>query len=415
LSTALVHLFQRMQNSQTVDDETMQHMFSKFRSKESNPNGYSRKLQFWMDSIRNLVYSKGNPIFTLGQLKQEFQWRNYTPACLDHVIFEMLKSGIIMTRTEYENSLYGWFYKNLQKILRESWNYIFPHNNDKEIEYVYVALVKSLGEQILCKVQKLSLDSTISENVISWNELRREIADICPVKRALDLVLSYLQSVRLVSSYQTDDAETLLKFCLSSENVYPEITDIDISIYKIQKLTAKLQTERYHENILANKLDAIYNLQSLYLKLMSAKNNAMVTGALETSKTALRNKLNADISFSEVQTTLDEIEEAAEVQTDIEDSLIREKVDFTDEEIENEFLAILKGMKLSEKEKAGIFRNMDESASPKNSAMGNTQDLVSVYTHFSVTVIHAVNTDFIGLHYLYFYNSVICHFIKALN
>ncbi|KRZ70920.1 Charged multivesicular body protein 7, partial [Trichinella papuae] len=391
LSTALVHLFQRMQNSQTVDDETMQHMFSKFRSKESNPNGYSRKLQFWMDSIRNLVYSKGNPIFTLGQLKQEFQWRNYTPACLDHVIFEMLKSGIIMTRTEYENSLYGWFYKNLQKILRESWNYIFPHNNDKEIEYVYVALVKSLGEQILCKVQKLSLDSTISENVISWNELRREIADICPVKRALDLVLSYLQSVRLVSSYQTDDAETLLKFCLSSENVYPEITDIDISIYK-----------RYHENILANKLDAIYNLQSLYLKLMSAKNNAMVTGALETSKTALRNKLNADISFSEVQTTLDEIEEAAEVQTDIEDSLIREKVDFTDEEIENEFLAILKGMKLSEKEKAGIFRNMDESASPKNSAMGNTQDLVSVYTHFSVTVIHVVNTDFIGLHYLYF-------------
>ncbi|KRY10180.1 Charged multivesicular body protein 7 [Trichinella patagoniensis] len=232
-----------MQNSQTVDDETLQHMFSKFRSKESNPNGYSRKLQFWMDSIRNLVYSKGNPIFTLGQLKQEFQWKNYIPACLDHVIFEMLKSGIIMTRTEYENSLYGWFYKNLQKILRESWNYIFPHNDEREIEYVYVALVKSLGEQILCKVQKLSLDSTISGNVISWNELRREIADICPVKRALDLVLSYLQSVRLVSSYQTDDAETLLKFCLSSENLYPEITDIDISIYKIQKLTAKLQTE----------------------------------------------------------------------------------------------------------------------------------------------------------------------------
>ncbi|KRY00294.1 Charged multivesicular body protein 7 [Trichinella pseudospiralis] len=360
-----------MQNSLTVDDETMQHMFSKFRSKESNPNGYSRKLQFWMDSIRNLVYSKGNPIFTLGQLKQEFQWKNYTPACLDHVIYEMLKGGIIMTRTEYENSLYGWFYKNLQKILRESWNYIFPHNNDREIEYVYVALVKSLGEQILCKVQKLSLDSTISENVISWNELRREIADICPLKRALDLVLSYLQSVRLVSSYQTDDAETLLKFCLSSENVYPEITDIDISIYKLEDFAvvstrqkkyseAKrfILKKRYHENILANKLDAIYNLQSLYLKLMSAKNNAMVTGALETSKTALRNKLNADISFSEVQTTLDEIQEAmaAEVQTDIEDSLIREKVDFTEEEIENEFLTILERVKISEKEKAGIFR-----------------------------------------------------------
>ncbi|KRY00293.1 Charged multivesicular body protein 7 [Trichinella pseudospiralis] len=343
-----------MQNSLTVDDETMQHMFSKFRSKESNPNGYSRKLQFWMDSIRNLVYSKGNPIFTLGQLKQEFQWKNYTPACLDHVIYEMLKGGIIMTRTEYENSLYGWFYKNLQKILRESWNYIFPHNNDREIEY-------SLGEQILCKVQKLSLDSTISENVISWNELRREIADICPLKRALDLVLSYLQSVRLVSSYQTDDAETLLKFCLSSENVYPEITDIDISIYKLEDFAvvstrqkkyseAKrfILKKRYHENILANKLDAIYNLQSLYLKLMSAKNNAMVTGALETSKTALRNKLNADISFSE----------AAEVQTDIEDSLIREKVDFTEEEIENEFLTILERVKISEKEKAGIFRTL---------------------------------------------------------
>ncbi|KAJ2939498.1 hypothetical protein O0L34_g6326 [Tuta absoluta] len=94
------------------DDVRMNALFAPFRIKSANPESWDMKMKFWSDMLRQWCKYKNDPVVSASDAKFAFIRKGRTPACLDIVVEEMIRSGELSPISKYtqilQNGPEGW-------------------------------------------------------------------------------------------------------------------------------------------------------------------------------------------------------------------------------------------------------------------------------------------------------------------
>ncbi|KAI5631747.1 snf7 domain-containing protein [Phthorimaea operculella] len=95
-----------------MDDVRMNALFAPFRIKSANPESWDMKMKFWSDMLRQWCKHKNDPVISASDAKFAFARKGRTPACLDIVVEEMIRSGELSPISKYtqilQNGPEGW-------------------------------------------------------------------------------------------------------------------------------------------------------------------------------------------------------------------------------------------------------------------------------------------------------------------
>lgn len=78
------------------DDIRMNFLFSPFRERSVNPEGYDAKLNFWINTIQDLCVKSQCPVISGTALSAAFERKNRQPVCLDIVLESMIRCAIFL-------------------------------------------------------------------------------------------------------------------------------------------------------------------------------------------------------------------------------------------------------------------------------------------------------------------------------
>lgn len=130
------------------DELRAQALYAPFRERSVNPENYDSKMKFWKDIILEFCLHRGTSTFSKYELLQTFSIGQRVPSCLDTVIGEMQRSGLIRPRLEYEydpsNGWTGWavlrFWKTpLHKIKNAV---LSPNSGQQDHMFVHLTAMK---------------------------------------------------------------------------------------------------------------------------------------------------------------------------------------------------------------------------------------------------------------------------------
>ncbi|GFS85216.1 hypothetical protein NPIL_379441 [Nephila pilipes] len=142
------------------DDIRMNFLFSSFRERCVNPEGYDAKLNFWISTIQDMCMKSQCPVISNPALCSAFERKKRQPMCLYTVLENMSRQGLIMkmsdfNKIEQEKGWLGWGFDILiQKPV--SWGFSSVQNflnfNKLDDEFLLVPVIKDLATKLLIQL-----------------------------------------------------------------------------------------------------------------------------------------------------------------------------------------------------------------------------------------------------------------------
>ncbi|EAL68878.1 SNF7 family protein [Dictyostelium discoideum AX4] len=341
-------------------------LFSKLPSQQLNPDRYDNLMTFWNNSLIDISKSCNILIFTPKLLSTYFTVENVSPIYLPLILNEMIKTKFIVKYEEYIKD-YGWSKWVWTKMVVQPFQYYTglstPNTEtEKNVKFILPEMIKDKAEQ-LYQHQLKNMNST-TDNIISYINLEKSIKDWYITREELDLLLLVLfrdskvliltnNKIKNINNNNNGEDRIGIKFAFDGEKVQP-IQETDFGILKLQttyetlkqqesKLLTdieeisntikesirikqknhallQLKKKKLLESILEKRATASTNIHEILFSIESAKSNQQIIESLCTGVSTLK-KVNQEISVDQVDSILDDYQDAITNQREIDDAM----------------------------------------------------------------------------------------------
>ncbi|CAN7984306.1 unnamed protein product [Ixodes hexagonus] len=350
------------------DDVRMRALFSEFRAKEANPEGWQDKMDFWVSLILQWSRETRTPVFSAFDMASVFERNRAQPACLHTVLAHMKRTGDLAAASEYFAND-GWVKWGFDVLVKKPLNWMWgwgaggeaPADFDEPL--VNVDIIKQLQKEVLKRCE----DEKFVEDVVAYSDVWKICQGICKDERSFAYVLSSLERskhLRLVvkdgkkaihffhhRSMLTEQDRALLKLEKAKQdlNQKVEVLQQDIDRCTREALDAKkqglqnkalyiLKKRRRAQQVLDKQFAMLDNIHSLEMNLAEKKDIEAVYDGYRTAAQALKvahggiEAEDVDDVVSEIHGSIEEQQElsrlmgAATVSDDLESADLEEEL-----------------------------------------------------------------------------------------
>ncbi|KAF8768120.1 Charged multivesicular body protein 7 like protein [Argiope bruennichi] len=278
------------------DDIRMNFLFSPFRERSVNPEGYDAKINFWINTIQDLCMKSQCPVISNTALCAAFDRKNRQPVCLDIVLENMMRQGLIMrmndyTKIEQEKGWLGWSFDMLvQKPV--SWGFSSVHSllNFNKTEEKFIIL-----------------------SVVKWLKI---------LKRARDTILDDMDALETSILSCEEEAKNLVKKGFKSKAM--------LSLKKKKRL----------ETLLKKKSIAFDNIENLLCQLKNTGTEKMVLEAYRTGVQAMKRTTTGELDLDNIDVVMSDVQGVLEDYNEVQSTLSKsvtadDSLEEFEEELEN--------------------------------------------------------------------------------
>lgn len=214
-------------------------LFSEFRPKDANPEGWQDKMDFWVSLILQWSRDTETPVFSAFDLATAFERKRCQPACLQTVLAYMKKSGDLVSAQEHF-ATDGWVKWGFDILVKKplSWMWSWSAGGEPlttlSEELVNVDVLKHLQKKVLktCEEQKFV------EDVVKYSEVWNVCRDVCKNEKTFAYVLRGLEKAKFLKVYLQDEKK-VVQF-LNSTAV---LSEYERALRKLEKAKADLNTK----------------------------------------------------------------------------------------------------------------------------------------------------------------------------
>ncbi|XP_054724596.1 charged multivesicular body protein 7-like [Uloborus diversus] len=387
------------------DDVRMNFLFSTFKEKYVNPEGWDAKMNFWTLLIQRICLKSTCPLINEAILCAKFERKGRQPQCLDVVLDHMLSQNLIVnfsdfSKIESEKGWIGWgFDIVVQKPMR--WGFSTVQSllrwAKKEEKFILLPVVKDLADKVLQR-HSLLVKSELVDNIIFLDVFEEQCKDIC---ENINFTLAVMQLQKDCSVHVfEDDGRKVIKFRRSSEIKVNKLSEVDKGVLSLRKARDSLlnDVDRLEDDIksctqeikamvkagsktkamvllkrkkrleacLAKKYVAFDNIEDLLCQLQNSGSEKMVLDAYRTGVQAMKASMKIDLDINKIDETMAEVEEAVDDYSEVQKTLSRpvgaDKENL--EEFEDELAELLAAEKTPQVIKVSTERPKEREKSP---------------------------------------------------
>ncbi|XP_055334678.1 charged multivesicular body protein 7-like [Paramacrobiotus metropolitanus] len=368
------------------DETRMNVLFTDFRPREVNPAAYDSKMKFWTDVVNRCVEAENLISFTASDVREKLQRKGRRPQGIAKVLEEMHREKRFVTLDEFfstaQDSWVSWGFEMAKKPLWWSAGMVLGYKSvdAEQARFVDVEKIKAIAAEVVDRANSGILPSS----AVDLPTFRALFGDLLS-ETAVPLVLKHLQRTKqiLVTDLDQPDHATI-KFLSPGSSLSPHnkrtaqgISEADRGVITLRKSLQKLESRavtlqnRIHEldaetrsflrdgqkaaalRVLRRKKNAdkvlgqtdfaINNIGTILFRLENSETDEKVVEAYKAGLSALK-KTQQDTSLEQIEGIVDEIQEAQEIQEEINQAIsspLRATLDAEDEELEKELNDLL--------------------------------------------------------------------------
>ncbi|KAF8768119.1 Charged multivesicular body protein 7 like protein [Argiope bruennichi] len=311
------------------DDIRMNFLFSPFRERSVNPEGYDAKINFWINTIQDLCMKSQCPVISNTALCAAFDRKNRQPVCLDIV---------------------------LENMMRES---------------SQLSVVKDLSAKILKRYYEL-IDTKWTDNAVFLEHLRQECKDICSESN-FELAVMQLQREKIASVFE-EYGEKVIKFRKFEEKKIEPLSEIDKGVLSLKrardtilddmdaletsilsceeeaknlvkkgfksKAMLSLKKKKRLETLLKKKSIAFDNIENLLCQLKNTGTEKMVLEAYRTGVQAMKRTTTGELDLDNIDVVMSDVQGVLEDYNEVQSTLSKsvtadDSLEEFEEELEN--------------------------------------------------------------------------------
>lgn len=293
------------------DQKRMEVLFHPFRVRDTNPEGWDLKMNFWINSINKWCLLQRKAVFTIGDVRKSFVRGDQLPHkdCIRLVVSHMKRKGLIALESELTSKhsripghnltswlvdsmfvkpvMLGWsFLSHRDEILSED-DRILPIS--EESRFINKDTLQILVESIEAHLK--NLNTTCMRYSVYYNYLNKNIFSEKPIDHSTyDAIMSVLVSRNKVNVHE-DCGIKLVKF---GKDIH--IKDSDVTLVKLEATKEILELE-------ADKL--FYAIESLENE---ARHQLTINKNRDKALNLLRRKKRLEAKLKDKNNQIDNIE-----------------------------------------------------------------------------------------------------------
>lgn len=363
-----------------TDSKRLSVLFTEFRSREANPEGWDSKMMFWINSINRWSKERLVIKFNIEKIRSAFERNSTLPQvkCIQLVLSEMKRRKLIVSKEE--------FFKEIDNCQNQSWakwglnmlvykpfsmvSSILVSDNDdsisEEMDYKITTEIEFINLQTLQwisnEIDSIGKDSI--DNVVTFDDFYAQCNEKLNIDiESFELAILQLQYENKLK-YIVDNKIKLIKFGPNAVFTEYDLGTMRLDAAKailekeIQKLEDEmekckdeariavrekntnkaksiLRRKKRLENKIIEKETQMDNIDVLLEQIINAKSHKQVLQAFQKASDALRatqiNENDAETIITDVEDTLELV---SNINADISTPLATIDVD-VEEELEN--------------------------------------------------------------------------------
>lgn len=328
------------------DDVRMRALFSEFRAKEANPEGWQDKMDFWVSLILQWSRETRTPVFSAFDVGSAFERNRAQPACLNTVLAHMKRSGDLSAAGEYFAND-GWVNWGFDVLVKKPLNWMWGWGAAGEAPvdcdelFVNVDIIKQLQKEVLKRCE----EEKFVEDVVTYSDVWKICQGICRDERSFAYVLTSLERSKHLRVFLKDGKKAvqffhhrsplneqdraLLKLEKAKQdlNQKVEVLQQDIDRCTREALDAKkqgfqnkalyiLKKRRRAQQVLDKQFAMLDNIHSLEMNLAEKKDIEAVYDGYRTAAQALK-MAHGGIEADDVDDVVSEIHGSIEEQQEL--------------------------------------------------------------------------------------------------
>lgn len=346
------------------EEDRMNVLFSPFRSRTANPQGWASKYKFWQKIIYDLLSYQMQCSFSICDLKEAFQRKGCRPLCLSTVVDELYRNQEIILETDFvQNPCDTWTSWSINMFVKRplTWSfskiksYVITTDINEETRYIHLPVLKDLannvlhilhenGDNILVPFTKIlehyrhKISKTIAEDTIMLSLIWLKRANKVDYKSLLNEDDPLVKLMAHPKDNIKDIEETLYVLKKQEDKLVKDIyaleeekiniinetkTLLNKGLRKVAK--AHLRKKMEIEKTIDKRAQLLDNLCSLISSIQDSHSNINVLSAYKIGADALKKLNESGLTESNVREIIDELSdsiyEQKEVQTLLSDTL----------------------------------------------------------------------------------------------
>eukprot|EP00092_Neocalanus_flemingeri_P035997 GFUD01039195.1.p1 GENE.GFUD01039195.1~~GFUD01039195.1.p1 ORF type:complete len:423 (+),score=142.15 GFUD01039195.1:44-1312(+) len=349
-----------------TDNERMSVMFAPMRHKELNPESWNSKILFWGSLISKWVLHNKKCCVTLEVLEKAFLRDGKSPHCLQEVVSECVKTGLVVDQARFVASIAhkgtwgGWVKSVGWGAVQSLGDRVVGHNPSS---LVVPQVAEKLMEEMLSKLKSVKPLLKLKQYLFLTEEDLEDFRDsdsqgliefLCAKKlveiKVVENTKIYKISLdnSIVAFDETDVGiiklhQTLGILDTDIESLEDEVKNLGDKVKQLLKSNSRqsaksfLQRQKIVEKNLEKKLNQKLNTESILDEILGAESNKTVVDSYKAGLEALKATLN-DKSFEDVDDVMDEINDTLmkgnDLTTTISKNILDDSVDTIDLEQE---------------------------------------------------------------------------------
>ncbi|GMR51827.1 hypothetical protein PMAYCL1PPCAC_22022 [Pristionchus mayeri] len=342
------------------DDIFMSGIMTMLKDRDVNPLDYDKKMDFWSELIGSSCLAERSATFSVDMLKRRFMRGEKLPACISQVVDNLVKSGEVMTISEWRSQHSGWLDWGMAKLGTTATSWLWGGAPKSLVapdeQVVHVATLKKQADRVVELMRKeLEADVDGTAEVVAYSEMYEKCTGIISNQTNFELVLDELTS-RGEVSVGMSKGEKIIKFRDSGSSGPAAFSESDASVHDIRKAMSALEKriaqlegsikkfdadaracirsgdrnraalmlrrKKAAEKELGEKDGQIQRLLSMLHQIGSSKHNKEVIDAYKAGSSAFKATLaRHGLSPEKIDETMDEVMNATEEFKDIEEAL----------------------------------------------------------------------------------------------
>lgn len=294
----------------------IRHLYGKFRSRESNPEGFDAKMKYWINNIDEFCCQKRHFLFTPSDVREHFKCGTVYPdsECLRLVCSELLRRSAVVKKDDFgsqSNSNRGWISWGLATIKKPvsfgmSW---FGQNQDDTSECDVINEDLNMDTELvnykaLESVSQDLLNHLVATHMVGrtlrMEEFNNFLKQSWPIKdKQLGFLIKYMERQGKVAIAVEKD----VKFIKFGDGA--KFTDIDLAISKLE------MTRKYLEKECDKIVDQIEEMKSKASEVLKTRNRVAAKNVLRSKKAAeklLENKESQLTALDSLLTRLQNVD-----------------------------------------------------------------------------------------------------------
>ncbi|XP_043228612.1 charged multivesicular body protein 7-like [Amphibalanus amphitrite] len=287
------------------DEMVVGALFSPFRSREVNPQGYDTKMAFWRQELADVCRKQRRLQLSRRRLEAEHIVGCHRPSCLREVFTNLRRTGEAVAVSELRHQCAastGWVAWGTEMLVwrpcRYCWGLarrtIWPEPDEENV--VLMAALKEASDELYSRhLAHLAAEQPAAGALILTDRLHALHRDLLASRSDLELALLQLQHQGRVTVTEVD-GRPAVKFRLEGEpDRRPTVTELEKGVLRLTLVESTLR-------------ERVEQLETSQEELRAKAKALLKTGQREAAKKHLRQWKKTQALLDKRQTTLDNVQ-----------------------------------------------------------------------------------------------------------